>query len=309
MSPLVTHEEMQMKTSDTTTKVCQTPRSKNGQDCYADLLHWQSPVPGVSVREVPQAQAQEQEMKTLPTQSITGKTEQLIECKNIVRKFNVGSENELEILHNISLTIYKGEFVAIVGASGSGKSTLMNIIGALDLPTSGTCTLGGVELTTAKEDALSDLRNLQIGFVFQSYNLIGRTSALENVALPLMYAHVPQRSRIKRAKEMLELVGMSERATHTPSAMSGGQRQRVSIARAMANDPPLILADEATGALDSKTGHLIMDIFHELHEKHGKTIVFVTHSPELAEECERMVTIKDGRIISDRKGRGRAYVG
>ena len=256
---------------------------------------------------IPHSPNDEPVMAVLPTESITGKTDVLIECHNIVRTFNVGTENEIEILHGIDLKIYRGEFVAIVGASGSGKSTLMNILGALDRPTKGTCTLDGIEISTAKDDVLSTVRNKKIGFVFQSYNLIGRTSALKNVERPMLYAHVPQAERTRRAMEMLKMVEMDDRAGHQPSQLSGGQRQRVSIARAMANDPSLILADEATGALDSKTGHLVMDLFHTMHEQHGKTIVFITHSPELAEECERVVTIVDGRIISDRKGGGRPH--
>ena len=229
----------------------------------------------------------------------------LIRCRGIVRTFGLGTDHELEVLHGIDLDIYEGEFVAIVGASGSGKSTLMNIIGALDKPTAGSCVLDGVDVAKAGRDQLSDLRNRTIGFVFQSYNLIQRTTALENVEVPLMYAHLPPDKRRQRAREMLTMVGMAERMGHLPSEMSGGQQQRVAIARAMANDPAIILADEPTGALDSQTGHMVMDLFHELHDKHGKTILFITHSPGLAEECGRVVTIKDGRITGDRKGEGR----
>ncbi|MEG1381792.1 MAG: ABC transporter ATP-binding protein [Ruthenibacterium sp.] len=229
----------------------------------------------------------------------------LIDCKGIKRSFYIGTSEELEILHGIDLQIFEGQFVAIVGASGSGKSTLMNIIGALDQPTAGTCLLDGMDISKEKDDRLSEVRNKEIGFVFQSYNLISRTTACENVQLPMLYAKVPPKKRKERALQMLDIVGMSDRAYHLPNEMSGGQRQRVSIARAMANDPKIILADEPTGALDSKTGHLVMDIFHDLHLKHGKTILLVTHSPELAQECERVVTIKDGSIISDEKGAGK----
>lgn len=244
-------------------------------------------------------------MDKLPTESITGKTNLLIEAKDIIRSFQIGKDETLEVLHGINLKIYEGEFVAIVGASGSGKSTFMNIVGALDRPTSGTIMLDGVNLEKASDDKLSDIRSKEIGFVFQSYNLIGRTTALDNVELPMMYADTPPSKRKERAMQMLKLVGMDDRADHMPNEMSGGQNQRVAIARAMANDPKIIFADEPTGALDSKTGHLVMDIFHTLHEKQGKTILFVTHSPELAEECERVVTIKDGAVISDRRGYGK----
>lgn len=252
----------------------------------------------------PAQSAAAQELKE-PVPSVTGRTEVLVTCRGIVRTFGLGTDHALEVLHGINLNIYKGEFVAIVGASGSGKSTLMNIIGALDKPTAGSCVLAGMDVAKAGRDQLSDLRNHTIGFVFQSYNLIQRTTALENVEVPLMYAHMPPDRRKARAQEMLEMVGMGERMGHMPSEMSGGQQQRVAIARAMANDPDIILADEPTGALDSETGHMVMDLFHELHDKHGKTILFITHSPGLAEECERVVTIKDGRITGDRKGEGR----
>lgn len=245
-----------------------------------------------------------QEIKQ-PLPSVTGRTDVLVECRDVVRTFYEGTDHELEVLHGINLKIYKGEFVAIVGQSGSGKSTLMNSIGALDKPTRGQVFIDGTDITTADETKLSALRCKYIGFVFQQYNLIQRTTACQNVELPMMYAKVPPKQRTKRAMELLKLVDMDERAGHMPSEMSGGQQQRVSIARAMANDPTLILADEPTGALDSETGHLVMDIFHKLHDEQGKTILFITHSPGLAEECERVVTIKDGRVIGDRKGAGR----
>lgn len=226
----------------------------------------------------------------------------IIECKKIVKRFYIGQPNELEILHGIDLTVNMGEFVSIVGESGSGKSTLMNILGALDRPTEGTYFLDGVDVGAGKDKQLSEIRNRQIGFVFQTYNLIARTTALSNVELPLLYAGVAKAERTRKAKELLELVGMQERMTHCPDELSGGQKQRVAIARAMANDPSIILADEPTGALDSKTGRVIMDIFHKLHEEQGKTIVLITHSNELANETERIITLRDGEITGIRKG-------
>lgn len=226
----------------------------------------------------------------------------IIECKKIVKRFYIGQPNELEILHGIDLTVNMGEFVSIVGESGSGKSTLMNILGALDRPTEGTYFLDGVDVGAGKDKQLSEIRNRQIGFVFQTYNLIARTMALSNVELPLLYAGVAKAERTRKAKELLELVGMQERMTHCPDELSGGQKQRVAIARAMANDPSIILADEPTGALDSKTGRVIMDIFHKLHEEQGKTIVLITHSNELANETERIITLRDGEITGIRKG-------
>ena len=228
----------------------------------------------------------------------------IIEMHGIVKRYYVGKPNELEILHGIDLTVHPGEFVAIVGESGSGKSTLMNIIGVLDKPTEGGYVLDGVDVSKARDSALSDIRNRKIGFVFQTFNLIGRTSAQKNVELPLLYARVPARQRAKRAKELLEQVGMSERASHEPNELSGGQKQRVAIARALANRPALLLADEPTGALDSATSRTVMDIFHELHRQ-GMTIVLITHSQQLAEECQRILTLQDGRITGERKGAGR----
>ncbi len=226
----------------------------------------------------------------------------IIDARDIIKRYYIGQPNELEILHGISLIVREGEFVAIVGASGSGKSTLMNIVGALDKPTSGEYVLDGVNIMKARDNELSEIRNRKIGFVFQTYNLIARTSALKNVELPMMYAGVPGGRRRKRAKELMALVEMEDRMQHTPDELSGGQKQRVAIARAMANDPALILADEPTGALDSKTGRMVMDIFHKLHDEQGKTIVLITHSPELAEECERILTLSDGMFIGERKG-------
>ena len=228
--------------------------------------------------------------------------EVIIDLKNIVKRFYEGQTNELEILHGIDLTVRKGEFVSIVGASGSGKTTLMNIIGILDRASEGSYYLDGLDVSEAKERELSNIRNEKIGFVFQTYNLIARTSALKNVELPMLYAKVPRKERTARAKELLEMVGMGERMGHKPDELSGGQKQRVAIARAMANDPSIILADEPTGALDSKTGRKIMDLFHKLNVEQGKTIVLITHSPELAAETGRIITIKDGNIIGEEAG-------
>ncbi len=233
----------------------------------------------------------------------------IIDMKDIVKRYYIGKPNELEVLHGVSLKVYEGEFVAIVGPSGSGKSTLMNVIGALDLPTSGQYYLDGLDMFDAREDDLSAIRNRKIGFVFQTYNLIARTTALKNVELPMLYAGMGRRERSERAKELLRLVEMDDRMSHKPDELSGGQKQRVAIARAMANDPAIILADEPTGALDSGTGRLIMDIFHRLNKEQGKTIVLITHSPELAEETQRIMTLHDGLIISERKGGGRVAAG
>ena len=229
-------------------------------------------------------------------------TPPVIQMNGIVKRYYEGKENELEILHGMDLTVRQGDFVAIVGESGSGKSTLMNIIGALDKPTAGTYLLDGTNVQAMTDSQLSVIRNKKIGFVFQNFNLIGRTSALKNVELPMLYAHVPPRQRTQRARELLAAVGMAERADHQPNELSGGQKQRVAIARAMANDPSLLLADEPTGALDSATSRTVMDIFHRLNRQQGKTIVLITHSQQLAEECPRILTLNDGRIVSERQG-------
>ncbi len=229
----------------------------------------------------------------------------IIEMKHIVKRYFIGQPNELEVLHGIDLSVSEGEFVAIVGQSGSGKSTLMNMIGALDRPTEGAYTLNGVDMFAADDRDLSAIRCNEIGFVFQTYNLVARTSALKNVELPMLYAGMSRGERKKRAHELLRMMDMEERMRHSPDELSGGQKQRVAIARAMANDPAIILADEPTGALDSETGRMIMDIFHRLNKEQGKTIVLITHSPELAEETQRILTLKDGRITGERKGSGK----
>ena len=227
-------------------------------------------------------------------------TTSMIHLEHIVKRFYENQENELEILHGIDLDIQEGEFVSIVGESGSGKTTLMNIIGILDRPTEGEYILDGISIADARDQELSHIRNQKIGFVFQTYNLISRTSALKNVELPMLYAGIPKKERRERAEKLLELVGMADRMSHKPDELSGGQKQRVAIARAIANDPAIILADEPTGALDSATGRTIMDIFHRLNEEQGKTIVLITHSKELAEETGRILTIQDGQIVAER---------
>jgi len=223
----------------------------------------------------------------------------IIEMKNIVKSFYIGTPNQLNILKNIDITIKEGEFVAIVGASGSGKSTLMNIIGALDRQTSGTYILDESNVEEVSDDGLSEIRNKKIGFVFQTFNLIPRSTALKNVELPMLYAGLGKKERIEKAERLLQLVGMEDRMTHVPNELSGGQKQRVAIARALANEPSIILADEPTGALDSSTGRLVMDLFHKVHELEGKTIVFITHNQELAAETERIIILKDGNIVSE----------
>lgn len=231
-------------------------------------------------------------------------SEPVIRMEKIVKTYYEGKPNELEILHGIDLTVNQGEFVSIVGESGSGKSTLMNIIGVLDRQTAGIYYLEGQDVNSMTDEVRSAIRNRRIGFVFQNFNLLPRANALKNVMVPLMYAEEHVKNQKERAMEMLAMVGMEDRAGHRPNELSGGQKQRVAIARAMINDPAIILADEPTGALDSKTGHMVMDLFHKLHEEQGKTIVLITHSQELAAETQRIVTLLDGEIVSD-KGGGR----
>lgn len=226
----------------------------------------------------------------------------VIHLDGIIKRFYIGKPNELQILNGISLDVREGEFVSIVGASGSGKTTLMNVIGLLDRATEGTYLVDGVDVADATDKELSLIRNQKIGFVFQTYNLVSKTNALKNVELPMLYAGVPRKERTEKALRMLELVGMGERVKHLPEELSGGQKQRVAIARAMSNEPAIILADEPTGALDSVTGRNVMDLFHKLNREQGKTIVLITHSNELAEETDRIITLKDGNIIGERKG-------
>lgn len=226
----------------------------------------------------------------------------MIQMTDIVKKFYIGTPNELTILKGMTLHVKEGEFVSVVGASGSGKSTLMNIIGALDHPTSGEYILGGEDINGMNGNKLSDIRNRKIGFVFQTFNLIPRTTAIKNVELPMLYGGMSGGKRATRAKELMELVGMGDRMKHLPNELSGGQKQRVAIARAMANDPDIILADEPTGALDTETGRMVMDVFHRLNREQGKTVVLITHNPELAAETDRVITISDGQIIGIKSG-------
>ncbi|OFL58987.1 peptide ABC transporter ATP-binding protein [Corynebacterium sp. HMSC065D07] len=218
----------------------------------------------------------------------------LIEMRGIVKRFDEGLDSELTVIPGLDFNVEEGEFVAVVGQSGSGKSTLMNIIGLLDRPTAGEYQLAGVDALALGDDKLASFRGQKIGFIFQNFNLIGRMSALKNVEMPMVYAGVSAHERTQRAENLLEMVGMADRMNHLPNELSGGQKQRVAVARALANQPDILLADEPTGALDSQTGRMVMDLFHELHRTHGKTILFITHNPELADECSRTVTMKDG---------------
>ena len=229
-------------------------------------------------------------------------SEPVIRMENIVKTYYLGKPNELEILHGINLTVNKGEFVSIVGESGSGKSTLMNIIGVLDRQTQGNYYLEGQDVNGMSDEVRSAIRNRRIGFVFQNFNLLPRANALKNVMVPLLYGEEHSKNGKEHAMEMLKMVGMEDRADHRPNELSGGQKQRVAIARAMINDPAIILADEPTGALDSKTGRTVMDLFHELNRNQGKTIVLITHSTGLAEETDRIITISDGTITGERAG-------
>ena len=222
----------------------------------------------------------------------------LIDVRNAVKIYEMGEE-KFYALNDVSFSINKGEFVAIMGTSGSGKSTCMNMLGTLDKPTSGEYYLDGVDVFSLNSDELSDIRNNKIGFVFQGFNLISRTSALDNVALPMIYKGISEEERYKKAREALKIVGLENKEENMPSQMSGGQQQRVAIARAIVNDAPLILADEPTGNLDTKTSIDVMEFFVNLNEKYGKTVVLVTHEPDIAEYTKRIIKFKDGQIISD----------
>jgi len=222
----------------------------------------------------------------------------IIETSEIAKIYQMGTQT-VNALQSITIQINKGEYVAFMGPSGSGKSTLMNIVGCLDTPTSGTYILNNKDVSHMTENELADIRNKEIGFVFQTFNLLPRATALENVALPLIYAGLGKTDRTEKALATLESVGLVDRADHKPNELSGGQRQRVAIARALVNDPSIILADEPTGNLDSKTSYDIMDLFHVLHEN-GNTIIMVTHEDDIAHYAHRIVRLRDGLVESDK---------
>ena len=222
----------------------------------------------------------------------------LIDIKNIYKIYNEGKESEVRALNGVSLSIDRGEFVAIIGASGSGKSTLMNILGCLDIPTYGDYTLDGIDITQCSDKRLAHIRNKEIGFIFQGYNLIPALTAYENVELPLIYQGLSMRLREERVMDALERVSMADRWKHKPAEMSGGQQQRVAIARAIATHPPIIMADEPTGALDSKTGKHVLEILHALNAE-GSTIILITHDNNIAATAKRIVRISDGQIVAD----------
>ena len=222
----------------------------------------------------------------------------MIHAEALTKVYQMG-DNEVRALDGASFTIDKGEMIAIMGPSGSGKSTLMSIIGCLDVPSSGSYSLDGEAVETLNETKLADVRGRKIGFVFQQFNLLARTSALENVMLPLTYAGYSGKEREDRARKALERVGLGDRTHHAPNELSGGQQQRVAIARAIVNEPNILLADEPTGALDSKTGVEIMDLFQRLHKENGQTVILVTHDAYVARHTERIIKISDGKIVSD----------
>jgi len=222
----------------------------------------------------------------------------MIQAEDLTKIYQMG-DTEVRALDGANFTINRGEMVAIMGPSGSGKSTLMSILGCLDVPTSGKYILDGVAVENLDDTELAQIRGQKIGFVFQQFNLLARTSALENVMLPLTYAGLSGRARQDRAREVLGRVGLSDRTQHAPNELSGGQQQRVAIARALANDPAILLADEPTGALDSKTGVELMELFQSLHTENGQTVILVTHDSYVARHTNRIIRISDGRIVSD----------
>lgn len=223
----------------------------------------------------------------------------VIKIRNIKRDFKMGQEI-LHVLKGIDLDIIKGEYVALMGPSGSGKSTLMNILGCLDSPTSGEYELNGSKVSDMSDDQLAEIRNKEIGFIFQTFNLLPRTTALENVALPMIYAGINKEERTKRAKQVLTDVGLSDRMDHKPNELSGGQRQRVAVARALVNNPSIILADEPTGNLDTKTSIEIMNLIDNIHQA-GNTVILVTHEEDIAQRAKRIIRLRDGMIESDTK--------
>jgi putative ABC transport system ATP-binding protein len=224
-------------------------------------------------------------------------SQEVICVKNISKRYRMG-DTVIEALKDVSLNIRKTEYVALMGPSGSGKSTLMNILGCLDSPSSGSYLLNGKEVSKMDDDELAHIRNKEIGFVFQTFNLLPRLTALENVALPLVYAGMSASARLERSKYVIKLVGLGDRMDHKPNQLSGGQRQRVAIARALVNSPSIILADEPTGNLDTKTSHEIMNIFEEIHQN-GNTVILVTHEQDIAEHAKRIIRLRDGLIESD----------
>lgn len=224
----------------------------------------------------------------------------ILELRDVVKTY-ISGNTQFNALNGVSLQIRKGEFVSITGPSGSGKSTLMHIIGLLDNPTSGQVLLEGQDISHLNENEMAKVRNVALGFVFQQFNLLPKTSSLENAMLPLLYSDVPKPAREGLAIEMLTKVGLDQKLKNTPAQLSGGQQQRVAIARALINDPKIILADEPTGNLDSKSGTEVMKLFHHLHEKEGRTIVLVTHDPELAQQANRVIIIKDGKVSVENK--------
>jgi putative ABC transport system ATP-binding protein len=228
--------------------------------------------------------------------SLKNNSNVILELKNITKNYATGT-NCFTALDNVSLKIHQGEFVSITGPSGSGKSTLMHIIGLLDNPTSGEVLLNGKDISKLKEHQLAQIRNVTLGFVFQQFNLLAKTSALENVLLPLLYSDVPKHQRQEMGIKMLTKVALEDKAANTPAQLSGGQQQRVAIARALVNNPQIVLADEPTGNLDSKSGADIMKFFHQLNEEEGRTIVFVTHDMDLAKQAKRTIVIKDGKVL------------
>lgn len=226
----------------------------------------------------------------------------MIEIKNINKTYNAGSDNAFQALKGVSFTINDGEFVAIMGPSGSGKSTLMHILGCLDTPTSGTYFLDGKDVSTLSDDELADIRREKVGFVFQSFNLLPRTTVLRNTMLPLVYAGLDEEHREKKAIKALKAAGLDEtHFQHLSNQLSGGQIQRVAISRALVNDPSLILADEPTGNLDTKTGNIVLGTFQKLNEELGRTVILITHEPDVAEHADRIIFIRDGQIVEDGK--------
>ena len=224
----------------------------------------------------------------------------VIETRDLVKEYFQGG-HPLTVLKNVNLKIEKGEFMAIMGPSGSGKSTLLNMLGALDRPTSGKVFINGIDISTLNDNGLADLRNKEIGFIFQQFNLIQRMDALHNVELPLSISGTPHKQREERSKELLGSVGLGDRLDHRPSQLSGGEQQRVAIARALANDPPLFLCDELTGNLDSKTGQEIMVLLRRLNQEQGKTFVLITHDPNVAQATDRLLQIRDGEIAGEKR--------